>query len=73
LKLSFIQEILLAITIIGGINWLLIGVFDFNLVSFIFMENAIASRVIYVLVGISALVTIALLFMWNRDQFYDEI
>jgi uncharacterized membrane protein YuzA (DUF378 family) len=71
--LSFIQKILLAITIIGGINWLLIGVFDFNLVSFIFMENAIASRVIYVLVGISALVTIALLFMWNRDQFYDEI
>lgn len=71
--MSFIQKILLAITIIGGINWLLIGVFDFNLVSFIFMENAIASRVIYVLVGISALVTIALLFMWNRDQFYDEI
>ena len=73
MKLSIIQKILLAVTIIGGINWLLIGVFDFNLVSFIFMQNAIASRIIYVLVGISALVTIALLFMWNRDQFYDEI
>ena len=71
--MSIIQKILLAVTIIGGINWLLIGVFDFNLVSFIFMQNAIASRIIYVLVGISALVTIALLFMWNRDQFYDEI
>lgn len=71
--MSFIQKILLAVTIIGGINWLLIGVFDFNLVSFLFMENAIASRIIYVLVGLSALVTIALLFMWNRDQFYDEI
>lgn len=71
--MSTIQKILLAVTIIGGINWLLIGVFDFNLVSFIFMENAIASRIIYVVVGLSALVTIALLFMWNRDQFYDEI
>lgn len=71
--MSIIQKILLAVTIIGGINWLLIGVFDFNLVSFIFMENAIASRIIYVVVGLSALVTIALLFMWNRDQFYDEI
>lgn len=71
--MSIIQRILLAVTIIGGINWLLIGVFDFNLVSFIFMENAVASRVIYVLVGLSALVTIALLFMWNRDHYYDEI
>ena len=71
--MSIIQKILLAVTIIGGINWLLIGVFDFNLVSFIFMENAIASRIIYVLVGLSALVTIALLFMWNRDNYYDEI
>jgi uncharacterized membrane protein YuzA (DUF378 family) len=71
--LSTIQKILLAVTIIGGINWLLIGVFDFNLVSFIFMDNAIASRIIYVVVGLSALVTIALLFMWNKDQYYDEI
>lgn len=71
--MSTIQKILLAVTIIGGINWLLIGVFDFNLVSFIFMDNAIASRIIYVVVGLSALVTIALLFMWNKDQYYDEI
>ena len=70
---SIIQKVLLVITIIGGINWLLIGVFDFNLVSFLFMENALASRIIYVLVGLSALVTIALLFMWNNDHYYDEI
>ncbi len=41
--------------IVGGINWGLIGLFDFNLVTAIFGEASIASRIVYVLVGLSAL------------------
>lgn len=68
---SIIQKILLVITIIGGINWLLIGIFDFNLVSYIFMENEVASRIVYSIVGICSVVNIALLFLHNRHHMDD--
>ncbi len=57
-----VQKILLVITIIGAINWGLIGVLDFNLVDTIFGVNSLFSRVIYSLVGISGLINIGILF-----------
>ena len=71
--MSIIQKVLLIVTIIGGINWLLIGIFDFNLVTFLFMQNALASRILYVVIGLCALVTIGLLFMWNNNRYYEEL
>lgn len=47
--------ITLLLIIIGGINWLLVGAFDFDLVAAIFGEGSGLSRIIYVLVGLSAL------------------
>ena len=48
--------IALILTIIGGINWGLIGIFQFDLVAWIFGgQDAILSRIIYTLVGIAAL------------------
>jgi uncharacterized protein len=44
-----------AILVIGGINWGMIGLFDINLVSALFGEMTILTRVVYVLVGLSAL------------------
>ena len=41
--------------IVGGLNWFLIGVFDINLVSMFFGEMSFTSRIIYILVGLSAL------------------
>ena len=41
--------------IVGGINWGLIGLFDFNLVAAIFGEMGILTRIIYAAVGIAAL------------------
>jgi hypothetical protein len=51
------------LVLIGAIVWLLVGLFDFNLVAFIFGEGAgaVVSRIIYSLVGISAL---WLIFTW---------
>ena len=42
-----LQKCALVFTIIGAINWGLIGLFDFNLVTYIFGDNSILSRAIY--------------------------
>lgn len=55
--------IALILVIIGAIVWLMVGIFDFNLVAFIFGAggNAIVSRIIYSLVGVAGL---WLIFYW---------
>ena len=61
--MSIMQRIALIITLIGALNWGLIGFFQFDLVAFIFGgQNGLFSRIIYALVGISALINIGLLF-----------
>ena len=55
---SFWRNFALILTIIGGINWGLVGAFDFDLVAFIFDYMSVLSRIVYVLVGISALAMI---------------
>lgn len=56
----------LVIVIIGAINWLLIGLFGFDLVAAIFGgQGALISRIIYTIVGIAGLWTVTLLF---RDK-----
>ena len=46
----------LALVIIGGINWGLVGIAQFDLVAAIFGgQDALLARVIYVLVGLSAI------------------
>lgn len=57
-----LQKIALIFTIIGAINWGLIGFFDFNLVEALFMENEVITRIVYSLVGICGLINIGLLF-----------
>lgn len=60
--MKVVDKIALILIIIGGINWGLIGFFNFNLVDTIFGTMSIISRIIYILVGISALWGIKLLF-----------
>ena len=58
-----LDKIALALVVIGGINWGLIGIFRFDLVAWIFGgQAAILSRIIYTLVGIAALWCITLIF-----------
>ena len=45
------------LTLIGALNWGLVGIFDFDLVAAIFGDMTIMSRILYSLVGISAIVT----------------
>jgi len=44
-----------ALLIIGGLNWGLVGFFGFDLVKAIFGDMTVLSRIIYILVGVSAI------------------
>ena len=50
-----INVITLVLLIVGGLNWGLVGLLDFDLVAAIFGEMSPLSRIIYVLVGLSAI------------------
>ena len=45
------------LTLIGALNWGLVGIFGFDLVAAIFGDMTVMSRILYSLVGISAIVT----------------
>jgi uncharacterized membrane protein YuzA (DUF378 family) len=65
--MSGLYKACLAITIIGALNWLLVGLFHFNLVGAIFGgDMSMFSRIIYVIVGLCGLVC-AGLFTRNLD------
>lgn len=55
---GFWRNLAMILTIIGGINWGLVGAFDFDLVAFLFGSMSILSRIVYILVGLSALAMI---------------
>jgi uncharacterized membrane protein YuzA (DUF378 family) len=50
----------LTLVIIGALNWLLVGIFKFDLVAFVFGNLTWLSRIIYTLVGISGLYLLTL-------------
>ncbi len=53
--MKVIDTIALILVIVGAINWGLIGLFNFNLVTMIFGNMSAISRIIYTLVGIAGL------------------
>lgn len=65
--MSTFHKICLALIIIGGINWGLVGLFDFNLVGWICGGFNWASRIIYTLVGVAALCAIPALCTPSND------
>jgi len=60
-KLNSLQWIALILLIVGGLNWGLVGLFDFDLVAAIFGMMSALSRVVYILVGLSAIYTLGTL------------
>ena len=66
--MKWIDYTALTLAIIGAIVWGLIGVFQFNLVSFFFGGNSWFSRLIYDLVGLSGLYLLTLFGRIGRDM-----
>ena len=50
-----VNQLTLLLVIVGGLNWGLVGLFGFDLVAAIFGQMSALSRLVYVLVGASAL------------------
>lgn len=68
-----IDKIALTLLVIGGLNWGSIGLFQFDIVAWIFGGQAgIVSRIIYVLVALSAIWCISLLFRNTDDSISQE-
>lgn len=63
--LSIISMILV---VVGAINWGLIGVFDFNLVSWLFGEVSGLTRLVYILVGLAGLYGIVMLITLSESR-----
>ncbi len=63
------DTIALILSIIGSLNWGLVGLFKFDLVAWIFGgQDATLSRIVYGLIGLAGLWCITLLFRRNRSS-----
>lgn len=68
----FMDRIALVLAIIGGLNWGSVGLFRFDAVAWLFGgQTSTVSRVIYTLVGLSAVWCVSLLFR-ERDELDDR-
>ena len=56
-----LNKIALILLIVGGLNWGLVGIFNFDLVAFIFGGGSLLSRAVYILVALGAIVAIPML------------
>lgn len=65
-----LDDIAMALLVIGGINWGLVGFFNYNLLDAIFGGGSGISRLIYALVGLAALWVIYM--YWGRGRYNRE-
>ena len=72
--MNYIYTICLVLSILGGINWGLVGLFDFNLVTAITGDLNMGARVIYVIIAVTSIINILLLFvdLSRRDKVFDS-
>jgi uncharacterized membrane protein YuzA (DUF378 family) len=66
--MKYLKALALLLVIVGGINWLLVGIAGLDLVATLtgqtFGETNVVSAVIYILVGLGALALVPTLFQW---------
>ena len=57
-----LYKICIALLIVGGLNWGLVGILNFDLVAFIFGSGSLLARIVYTVIGIAAICSIPALF-----------
>jgi len=65
---NVIDWIALILLIVGGLNWGSVGLFDFNFVAAIFGAATVITRIIYILVGLSAIYVAVVSSSWGRQK-----
>jgi len=66
-KMNILDWIAWLLVVIGGLNWGLVGIFEWDLVAAIFGDGALVSRIVYTLVGVSTLYLIGMMMM-KKDK-----
>jgi uncharacterized membrane protein YuzA (DUF378 family) len=70
--MNYLKALALLLVIVGGLNWLLVGLFQYDLVASLtgstFGETNTISTVIYVLVGVSAIALVPTLLSWLTQK-----
>ena len=65
--MNMLYKTALAIAIVGCVNWGLVGLLNFNLVEFLFGNGTILTRIVYILVAVSGIIS-AGIFTKNLDH-----
>ena len=63
-----IKIIAIILVVIGGLNWGLVGLFNFDLVAAIFGAMSVISRIVYILVGLSAIYLVVIFHSLLKDD-----
>ncbi len=66
--MKWFDNISLSLVIVGALNWLLVGLFRFDLVAFLFGNMSILARAVYIIVGICGLYLITLFGRMNETN-----
>jgi uncharacterized membrane protein YuzA (DUF378 family) len=70
--MRFLRSLFLLLVIVGGVNWLLVGLLKLDLVASLtgnsFGQTNVLSSVVYVLVGVSAIALLPTLFAWLQSD-----
>lgn len=70
-KLSIVDKVSFILLIIGAINWGLVGLFDFDIVFFLFQNIMVIGRIIYILIGVAG-IDILLFYIKTKQQTYSQ-
>ncbi|MBQ7283367.1 MAG: DUF378 domain-containing protein [Oscillospiraceae bacterium] len=63
-----LYKICIALLIVGGLNWGLVGILNFDLVAFIFGGGSLLAKIVYTIIGVAAVCSIPALFANNGDE-----
>ena len=66
--MRFTKWLSFCLVTIGALNWGLFGLFKFDLVSFLFGEMTVLSRIIYILIGISAILYSSIVYINGKNN-----
>jgi len=65
-NLNIVDYIALVLVIVGGLNWGLVGIFNFDLVAAIFGSLSVLSNIVYILVAVSSVYLLLILGKLSR-------
>lgn len=65
---NFFKSISYILVLVGALNWGLVGAFDFDLVSAIFGVDTLLTNITYILIGLSAIVSLITVMMHQREH-----